>query len=134
MNVPVWSKDLTLTLEVLVEINTVLAAVAVTDVETAVTWYETFLGQPPTPRPMPILAEWHVEAGHLQLVQDPERAGTSLLTLDVNRLDQVAVEVADAELVAEPLDITHGDTVRFAQILDPDGNTITLVETPTGAR
>jgi hypothetical protein len=83
---------------------------------------------------MSIVAELHVEAGHLQLVQDPERAGTSLLTLDVNRLDEVAVEVADAGLVAQTLDITQGDTVRFAQILDTDGNTTSLVEMRTGAQ
>ena len=112
------------------KINNVLAGVAIADMETAVAWYEQLLGQPPTARPMPILAEWHFEAGHLQLVHDPERAGASLLTLDVNHLEDIVAQIADSGLVPRALPITQGDTVRFAQIIDPDGNTITLVESP----
>jgi predicted enzyme related to lactoylglutathione lyase len=95
------------------KINAVLAAVAVADMETAVAWYEQLLGQPPTSRPMPSLAEWQIEGGHLQVVHDPARAGASLLTLDVSHLDDTAAEVTDSGLVAQTPTITQGDTVRF---------------------
>ena len=98
--------------------------------DTAVAWYERLLGQPPTARPMPILADWKIEGGHRQVVHD-SRAGASLLTLDISHLDDVAAEVAATGLVAQTLTITQGDTVRFAQIADPDGNSITLVESPS---
>jgi hypothetical protein len=51
-------------------LNTILAAIAVSEIERAVAWYQQLLGQPPTARPMPTLAEWHVAGGHLQLVHD----------------------------------------------------------------
>jgi len=51
-----------------------------------------------------------------------------------HHVDDVAAEVAATGLVAQTLTITQGGTVRFAQIVDPDGNTITLVELPTSAR
>ena len=115
------------------KINAVLAAVAVADMETAASWYEQVLGQPPTSRPMPSLTEWQIEGGHLQIVHDPARAGASLLPLDVSHLEDTAAEVTDSALVAQTPTITQGDTVRFAQIVDPDGNTITLVESPASA-
>jgi predicted enzyme related to lactoylglutathione lyase len=115
------------------KINAVLAAVAVADMETAVAWYKQLLGQPPTSRPMPSLAEWQIEGGHLQVVHDPARAGASLLTLDVSHLEGTAAEVTDSGLVAHTPTISQGDTVRFVQIVDPDGNTITLVESPASA-
>ena len=114
-------------------INAVLAGIAVSHIDTAVEWYESFLKQPVTARPMPSLAEWQLDSCRLQLIADPQRAGSSLVTFDIDDLDVVAGALVDSGL-CEPLEITSGDTVRFTQVADPDRNTLTLVESPTAER
>lgn len=111
-------------------INDVLAGVAVSDIEAAVGWYERLLGRPPSDRPMPSLAEWRMDAHTLQVVHDAERAGSSLVTLDIDDIGAVVGELARAGLAPEAPEVASGITVRFAQVADPDGNVITLVESP----
>ena len=82
---------------------------------------------------MPSLAEWHLDSGRLQLIADPQRAGSSLVTFDIDDLDVVAGALVDSGL-CEPLEITTGDTVRFTRVADPDHNTLTLVESPADHR
>ena len=82
---------------------------------------------------MRALPEWHLDSGRLQLIADPRCAGSSLVTFDIDDLDVVAGALVDSGL-CEPLEITHGDTVRFTQVADPDRNTLTLAESPTRQR
>ena len=81
----------------------VLAALAVADIEAARAWYEQLLGRPADDVPMAEAAEWHVtETGSIQLVQSAERAGTGLVTLSVDDVDELAAALAgrDLELAA----------------------------------
>jgi hypothetical protein len=75
---------------------------------------------------MPTLHEWHFGDGAVQLVDDPARAGNGSLTLIVDDLGQTR---ADLEAQGLPLGpAMDGDVVRFAQISDPEGNLVTLVD------
>jgi hypothetical protein len=76
-------------------VNRVLAGVAVADVDAALPWYERLFGRPADALPMAGLAEWHVPAGGVvQLVANAERAGRSLLTLDLDDLERDLARVA----------------------------------------
>jgi catechol 2,3-dioxygenase-like lactoylglutathione lyase family enzyme len=110
-------------------VNRVLAALAVADVDSARRWYERLLGRPADALPMDGLAEWHFpQDGVIQLVEDADRAGRSLLTLDVDDLKRELVTLRERRLEPGAMDDTTSDKVLFATLSDPDGNAITLVE------
>jgi hypothetical protein len=110
-------------------INRVLAALAVADVDSALGWYERLFGRPADALPMEGLAEWHFPPnGAIQLVQHDERAGRSLLTLDVDDLNRELLTLRERGLEPGSMDDTTSDKVLFATVTDPDGNAITLVE------
>lgn len=75
------------------------------------------------------LAEWHFpQSGVIQLVEDAERAGRSLLTLAVADLEQELVSLRERGLDPGAHDDTTSEKVLFATVTDPEGNAITLVE------
>ncbi|MGH2989903.1 MAG: VOC family protein [Solirubrobacterales bacterium] len=113
-------------------VRMVLAGIAVADHDAARGWYERLLGRPADVIPMDGLAEWHyADAGSIQIIEDAEHAGNSLLTLTVDDLrDQVAA-LEERDLAPGAIDDTTSDQVMFAAITDPEGNTITLVEERT---
>jgi predicted enzyme related to lactoylglutathione lyase len=110
-------------------VNRVLAGVAVADVDEALPWYERLFGRPADALPMAGLAEWHFPSGGaVQLVASTERAGRSLLTLDVDGLERELGAMLERGLDAGPLDDTTSEKVLIATAIDPEGNAITLVE------
>ena len=64
----------------------------------------------------------------VKLVEDPNRAGRSLLTLKVDDLGQELRELGERGLDPDAVDDQTSDKVLFATVTDPEGNTITLVE------
>ena len=109
------------------EVSNVLCGLAVRDVDAASEWMTRLLGRPADARPMAGLAEWHLPPnGSLQLVLDPERAGGSMLTLQVPD-----IAAAQADLAERGLDLRYDDStslkVKFGQLSDLDGNSITIV-------
>lgn len=109
------------------QINSVLAGIAVSDMERATDWYARFFGREADAAPMPILTEWHTPAV-VQLVQDDQRAGHSVLTLEVADARRALAELADRGGPQVELDTTTSKHVLLATIKDPDGNAITVVE------
>ena len=110
-------------------IKRVLAGVAVADVDAAVPWYEHLFGRRPDALPMEGLAEWHTPAGGVvQLVASADRAGRSLLTLDLDDLEHELAAMRQRGLDAGALDDTTSDKVLIATATDPEGNEITLVQ------
>jgi hypothetical protein len=110
-------------------VNRVLAGVAVADVDAALPWYARLFGRPPDALPMEGLAEWHVPSGGvLQLVANRERAGRSLLTLDLPDVAQALAGMRERGLEAGPLDDMTSDKVLIASTTDPEGNAVTLVQ------
>jgi predicted enzyme related to lactoylglutathione lyase len=110
-------------------VNRVLAGLAVADVDSAVRWYERLFGRPADALPMNGLAEWHFpRGGVIQVVQDADRAGRSLLTLGVDDLREELGSMTERGLDPGTMDDTTSDKVLFATVKDPEGNAITLVE------
>lgn len=104
----------------------VLAAVPVRDADLARTFYERLLGAPPDDSPMPGLTQWNLGGGVLQVVVDADRAGGGLATL---LFDDLATAAEGVRTRGIDLDVAGGEVVTsVAQVIDPDGNAITLVQ------
>jgi hypothetical protein len=67
------------------------------------------------------------QGGVIQLVEDADRAGRSLLTLEVDDLRQELITLRERGLDPGGFDDATSDKVLFATVTDADGNTITLV-------
>jgi predicted enzyme related to lactoylglutathione lyase len=104
-----------------------LASVAVSDLASAVQWYERLFGRRADSRPVPDVAEWKFEGGGwLQVYQGPERAGSGSLTLAVSSLDEQVADLERCGIAAGRQMVT--DKVKVLMIKDPDGNSIAFSE------
>jgi catechol 2,3-dioxygenase-like lactoylglutathione lyase family enzyme len=111
-----------------VQINTVLAAVAVSDIEASIGWYERLFGRPVDHRPMKEAAEWRLAAGGgVQLVQDPMRAGGSMATLGIKGIDALVTELHQRHIEGHATPPGDGP-FRLLRLPDPDGNVLTFAE------
>lgn len=107
--------------------SNVFAVVTVTDWEAALVWYERFFGRPADRTPMNGLAEWQLTAdGGFQVVQDAERGGSALVTLTPDDLESCVADLAKRDI--SDVQVVRGDVAAFAQVSDPEGNTITLAQ------
>ena len=114
------------------QVNKILAGIAVPDFDRGREWYATLFGRPADADPMPGLTEWHAPDGVVQLVDDAERAGGSLVTVWVTDARAALAELAARGGPATEPDETTSDKVVFATLNDPDNNAITIVEVKPG--
>jgi hypothetical protein len=100
------------------------AGIPVTDLATALTWYEQLLGAAPAFFPNDVEAVWELaEHRYVYIELLPERAGYALHTLFVDDLD--ARVTAAAERGVEPAKReTYANGVRKVIYRDADGNEI----------
>jgi uncharacterized protein YndB with AHSA1/START domain/predicted enzyme related to lactoylglutathione lyase len=105
----------------------VLAVVGVADRGAAMPFYETLFGRPADTVPMPSDAEWTVGDTTLQVVEAPDRAGRSMVTLVTDDLRGWVPELRSRGLDVGEIDDSPG-TVLYVQVTDPDGNLLTLVQ------
>lgn len=110
-------------------IEGLFAVACITNIKKSVAWYTGLIGRGPDERPMDGLVQWRNLAGAgLQLVQEEDKAGTSLVTIVTPDMARARTDLAAAGL-ALGSDV-QGDSGVIAQIDDPDGNRITLAEPP----
>lgn len=106
----------------------ILAAVAVADRPAAMPFYTALFGRPADSVPMPADAEWAVGCTTLQVVELPDRAGRSILTLGTDDLAGWVERLRGQGLPVSEVDDTTAGTLLLATVEDPDGNRITLVQ------
>ena len=100
------------------------AGIPVSDYATALAWYETLLGAPPSSHPHDTEAVWELAEHRLvYIVQRPEHAGHAMHTLIVDDLDAVVAGIAERGLEPAQRE-TYGNGVRKITYTDPDGNEI----------
>jgi catechol 2,3-dioxygenase-like lactoylglutathione lyase family enzyme len=99
------------------------AGLRVRDYEAARPWYEQLFGEP-TFFPNDAEAVWTLgEDRSVYIVEHPEGAGNSVVTLFVDDLD--AIVAATAARGLEPDErLTYSNGVRKAHYHDPDGNEV----------
>lgn len=107
------------------ETTHVFAGLAVSDYEAARSWYERLFGRPPDVLPKADEAVWQLSGSALvYIVADRRRAGSGLLTIAVDRLDEHMAELAEREIPTRTETLANG--VRKVVVSDPDGNTISF--------
>jgi len=104
----------------------------VRDSAKAVTWFGAFFGRPADV----VIGEeylWQVGENAWLVVDDREvrasRVGQAMITLGVTDLDDIVARLAAHGIEHEPVE-TYGNGVRHVVVLDPDGNSISLAQSP----
>ena len=107
------------------------ACAAVRDFQVAVAWYTRLMGRAPDDQPMPGMAQWrNMGAAGIQLWEEAEHAGHSRMTIVVPVMADERRRLAAAGVALD--EDVSGDFGIVAQLVDPDGNRITLAEPPRG--
>jgi predicted enzyme related to lactoylglutathione lyase len=75
---------------------------------------------------------WHVtDRGWLYIVRDADHAGSSIVTMAVPDIEGAAAALAARGVTTGPIE-REGDAGRKAVVLDPDGNSIAIIEVTSG--
>jgi catechol 2,3-dioxygenase-like lactoylglutathione lyase family enzyme len=108
------------------------SVMCVRDTAAAVEWYAVFFGRPADE----VIGEEHLwqVGGNAWLVVDDRsvraaRVGGSMITFGVTDFDDILARLA-AHGVEHELAETYGNGVRHVEILDPDGNSLSLAQSP----
>lgn len=109
------------------------AGVPVSDHGRALDWYARLLGSPPAFLPNDVEAVWELaENRYLYTDVRPERAGSAMVTLFVDDLDE-RVAAIGARGIEPALRETYDNGVRKVTYRDPDGNEFGLGGAPVTA-
>jgi catechol 2,3-dioxygenase-like lactoylglutathione lyase family enzyme len=108
------------------------SVVGVSDRAKALPWFEAFFGRSADE----IIGEehlWQVGENAWVVIDDravrAERVGGAMITFGVTDLDDFLVRLAAHDITHEPVE-TYGNGVRHVVVLDPDGNSLSLAESP----
>ncbi|MBB4906925.1 catechol 2,3-dioxygenase-like lactoylglutathione lyase family enzyme [Actinophytocola algeriensis] len=102
------------------------------DTAAAITWYEVFFGRPADE----VIGDehlWQVGENAWLVVDDrsmrADRVGGSMVTFGVTDFDEILARLAANGIEHAPVE-TYGNGVRHVDILDPDGNSLSLAQAP----
>jgi catechol 2,3-dioxygenase-like lactoylglutathione lyase family enzyme len=95
-------------------------------------WFEAFFGRPADE----VIGEeylWQAGENAWVVIDDrymrAARVGGTMITLGVTDLDDILARLAGHGIGHEPVE-TYGNGVRHVEVLDPDGNSLSLAEAP----
>src|SRR5215510_3547264 len=114
------------------DVDVLFAGIPVSDFEVAQAWYERFFA-----RPADVVANdeevmWQVtDRGWLYIVRDADNAGNSLVAMAVPDIEEAASALAARGVPSGPIE-REGEAGRKAVALDPDGNSIAIIEVTGG--
>jgi len=99
----------------------------------ALEWFGVFFGRPADE----VIGDgylWQVGENAWVVVDDRDvraaRVGGAMITLGVTDLDDILARLAAHGIGHEPVE-TYGNGVRHVEVLDPDGNSLSLAEAST---
>ncbi|KAB2349991.1 VOC family protein [Actinomadura rudentiformis] len=108
------------------------SVMSVSDRTKALEWYGVFFGRPADE----VIGEehlWQVGENAWIVVDDrdvrSERVGGAMITFGVTDLDDILARLAAHGIGHGPLE-TYSNGVRHVEVLDPDGNSLSLAEAP----
>lgn len=112
----------------MMKIEVAFTGIPVSDLARGQDFFERILGKPPDVLVNENEVMWQVaEAAWLYVVVDPARAGHALAAISVPDLDGALGELASRAI--EPSTIEQpGPSARKATVLDPDGNSVAIIE------
>ena len=113
-------------------LQVLFASVPVVDLQAAIGWYEQLFGRVADIIPNENEVMWCVAgSGWLYVIEDPERAGQTVVTIAVSDLDQFVNDLASRGISAGPTEAV-GDAGRKANVVDANGNVISWIQVATG--
>ena len=108
------------------------SVMCVRDLTKALEWYEAFFGRPADE----IIGEeylWQVGENAYIVIDDRDvrasRVGGSMVTFGLTGMDEILARLAAHGITHEPVEV-YGNGVRHVEVLDPDGNSLSLAELP----
>jgi predicted enzyme related to lactoylglutathione lyase len=108
------------------------SVMCVRDTAAAITWYEVFFGRPADE----VIGDehlWQVGENAWLVVDDrsmrADRVGGSMVTFGVTDFDEILARLAANGIKHAPVEM-YGNGVRHVDILDPDGNSLSLAQAP----
>lgn len=105
--------------------TSIISVINVNDYTAAKKWYIELLGEP-TIEPEETTGEWNIANHWLQVTENSEHVGHSVVILGS---DDIAAQVKlckdKGQIVS---DIQDFGVIKLAELKDPDGNTIQIVE------
>jgi predicted enzyme related to lactoylglutathione lyase len=114
-----------------VTMEVLFASVPVTDLQAELGWYEALFGRSADIVPNENEVMWCVAGnGWLYVVEDPERAGRTVVTISVSDLDRLVADLASRGISPGAIE-TVGDAGRKANVVDADGNVISWIQVAT---
>ena len=112
----------------IVNLESVIAVVPVTDQVTAVNWYKKLLGRDADVVPVEGVAEWQLaEKVWLQVTTDPDNVGNTTVIISVSDIDAQRTACAEANVSLGEV-VKYPGVVKMVDAIDPDGNKITFVQ------
>jgi len=104
------------------------ASLPVANLDAAIGWYERFFGRAADIIPNDDEAMWRVaDNGWLYVINDPRRAGRTVVTISFGDLAEVVALLADRGVSAAPIEAV-GDEGLKSNVHDPDGNVLSLIQ------
>jgi len=108
------------------------SVMCVRDLTKALEWYEAFFGRPADE----VIGEeylWQVGENAYIVIDDRDvrasRVGGSMVTFGLTGMDEILARLAAHGITHEPVEV-YGNGVRHVEVLDPDGNSLSLAELP----
>lgn len=104
------------------------ASVPVTELAEARPWYEQLFGRAADVVPNDTECMWKVSGdGWLYVIEDPGRAGATVVTVAVDDLDRFVADLGARGIRSGPIEAV-GEAGRKATVVDVDGNAISWIE------
>ena len=111
-----------------VDVEIAFTGVPVSSLAAGRDFFERLFGRPADVEVAADEVMWRVaESAWLYVVVDAARAGRGLTALSVADLDATVLELGSRGLVPVRTEVV-GDGARKATMLDPDGNTVAIIE------
>jgi predicted enzyme related to lactoylglutathione lyase len=110
------------------DVDVLFVGVSVRDFKAARVWYEAFFG-----RPADVVAHenevmWRVtDGGWLYILRNPDQAGTSVAAIAVANIEETTSALEARGVAVGPIG-PEGEAGLKAVVLDPDGNSIAIIE------
>ena len=108
------------------------SVMCVRDTMKAIEWYEVFFGRPADE----VIGDeylWQVGENAWLVIDDrsvrADRVGGAMVTFGVTDFDAILARLAANGIEHDPVE-TYGNGVRHVDILDPDGNSLSLAQAP----
>src|SRR6266498_3228373 len=110
------------------DVDVLFAGVAVSDFKAAQAWYEGFFARPPDVVAHEEEVMWQAtERGWQYIFRDADHAGNSIVAMAVPDIEAVVTALEARGVCTGPIE-REGDAGRKAVVLDPDGNSIAIIE------